>query len=105
MTYKTISVSVQRLLLGVAAGAIAVLASCGQNDRSPPAGLATSDQFRPTMTGRDGGNESSCADHEEPGCPCDTEGDHLQCGKVVETLHDQLICGKGVSVCALGTWS
>jgi hypothetical protein len=104
MTRKAISSSIQRLLLGVA-GAIVALASCDQDERPPLAGSAPSDQLPPTMSWHDGGSEAFCADHDEPGCPCDTEGDHLQCGKVVEKLHDQLVCGKGVSVCTLGTWS
>src|SRR6185436_272187 len=105
MTHKGSSLSLQRLLLGVIAGTIAALASCDQDDRSPPVGSALSDHFVPTQSRRDGGNESTCTESDGPGCPCDTEGDHLQCGKVLEVLHDQLICGKGVSVCTLGTWS
>src|SRR5690242_4735808 len=103
MTRKAIFI--QRLVLGIVAGAIAALTSCDHDERSPPAGFASSDHFSPTLTRRDGGDESSCADRQDPGCPCDTEGEHVQCGKVVETLHDQLVCGQGVSVCTLGTWS
>jgi N-acetylneuraminic acid mutarotase len=107
MTRRATSVRIQRLCLGVVAlaGAIVALASCEEDGRPPPV-EGIGDQVLPTITPRDGGNESFCAEHEdEPGCPCDTEGDHLQCGKVVERLHDQLICGKGVSVCTLGSWS
>lgn len=39
-----------------------------------------------------------------PGCLCDTEGQHLVCGKVVAQLNGQTMCGKGVSVCANGKW-
>lgn len=41
----------------------------------------------------------------EPGCLCDTEGQHLTCGKVVsKNSHGQASCGQGVSVCTNGVW-
>jgi N-acetylneuraminic acid mutarotase len=106
MTRKAIALSIRRLLLGVVAGAIATLASCDQDDdhAPPPEPGVNGGEFLPPIGLRDGGNDF-CADHDEPGCPCDTEGAHLQCGKVVERLHDQIVCGKGVSVCTLGSWS
>lgn len=40
----------------------------------------------------------------EPGCLCDTEGEHLPCGQVTTTLNGQKMCGQGVSVCTNGVW-
>src|SRR4051812_37649411 len=100
MTRRTIALSMQRLRLAISAvAAIATLTNCGTETRPPPSEGATGgDGFVPRLSQRDGGSETECADHEQPGCPCDTEGAHLQCGKVVAELHDQVVCGTGVSV-------
>ncbi len=102
---RAILVCIQRLCLVVVAlaGALAALGSCTEDERSPPF-EPSGDQVLPRTELRDGGN-ALCTDHEQPGCPCDTEGAHLVCGKVVERLHEQIVCGKGVSVCTLGAWS
>jgi hypothetical protein len=107
MTRREIALSIQRLLFGVLVGTIAALASCDQDDQAPPLepGPNGGEYLPPTLTQRDGGNEASCAEHQQPGCPCDTEAAQIQCGKVVERLNDRLICGNGVSVCTLGKWS
>jgi N-acetylneuraminic acid mutarotase len=107
MTRPAIALSIQRLRLGIiaVAGAIATLTSCGHETRPPLERAPGDDYVLPRLHRLDAGNESACADHEQPGCPCDTEGAYLQCGKVVAELHDQLVCGNGVSACTLGTWS
>jgi len=94
----------QSLRLGVFTGFVGMLGPC-EDQHAPPLDESTDDFVVPPFASRDGGDEPRCAEREEPGCPCDTEGAHLQCGEVVERLRDQLICGKGVSVCTLGTWS
>jgi hypothetical protein len=103
MSLVQVARHIQRLRRGVVAvaGAVAVLVSCDEDQLSPPPAAAPDEL---PWTTRDGGNDS-CADRGGPGCPCDTEGARVQCGKVVERLDDRLICGKGVSVCTLGSWS
>jgi N-acetylneuraminic acid mutarotase len=105
MTRRPILVCIQRLCLGIIAlgGAIA-MGSCTEDGHAPFESAPTGDQFLPRTDLRDGGYDL-CANREQPGCPCETEGGHLVCGKVVEKLHDQIVCGKGVSVCTQGTWS
>jgi hypothetical protein len=44
-----------------------------------------------------------CA-HDEPGCPCTTEGARASCGKVTARVGDQTTCGYGSTVCAGGMW-
>ncbi len=40
-----------------------------------------------------------------PGCPCDTEGEHLTCGRVEIQIASQTVCGTGESVCSDGLWA
>jgi hypothetical protein len=44
-----------------------------------------------------------CA-HDQPGCPCTTEGARTGCGKVTARVGDQTTCGYGSAVCAGGKW-
>ena len=44
-----------------------------------------------------------CA-HDEPGCPCTTEGARASCGKITAQIGDQTTCGYGESVCSNGKW-
>jgi hypothetical protein len=44
-----------------------------------------------------------CA-HDEPGCPCTTEGARASCGKVTARVGDQTTCGYGSTVCTGGKW-
>jgi hypothetical protein len=45
----------------------------------------------------------ACAE-AAPGCPCDTEGEHLTCGRVEIQIANQTMCGTGDSVCSEGLW-
>jgi N-acetylneuraminic acid mutarotase len=111
MTSRAFARRLQCLCAGVALlGAVmAALASCSQGDSPPPAPAPDGNQGLPRIEASDGGTTTTstdpCSKAEQPGCPCDTEGAHLVCGKVVAKLHDQLVCGQGVSVCTLGSWS
>ncbi|MCC6522927.1 MAG: hypothetical protein IT373_09720 [Polyangiaceae bacterium] len=81
------------------------VASC-RNDGNPGAPATGG-------TGAQAGNGSACvgvecfecAQHTKPGCPCETEGDHLACGKVEVVLDGQPVCGKGFSTCTNGVWA
>ena len=44
-----------------------------------------------------------CA-HDQPGCPCTSEGARAGCGKVTARVGDQTTCGYGSTVCAGGKW-
>lgn len=45
-----------------------------------------------------------CATHET-GCPCDTEGELLECGSIQERRGDYLICKRGFRTCSDEMWS
>jgi hypothetical protein len=44
-----------------------------------------------------------CASPQE-GCPCDNEGESLDCGKVVDTYDDYVVCSPGTRTCTDGLW-
>jgi hypothetical protein len=99
----TASLDWRRLWVGVlTAVALSIGASCSDDDAPLPRLAPRADAGQAGNTWE--GGSSRCESHDQPGCPCENEGDHLICGKVVIELHGQTICGKGVSVCTNGRW-
>jgi hypothetical protein len=49
-------------------------------------------------------NECYVCAHDQPGCPCTSDGAQTGCGKVTARIGDQTTCGYGVSVCSSGKW-
>ncbi|HLV65319.1 MAG TPA: hypothetical protein VKY73_05885, partial [Polyangiaceae bacterium] len=78
------------LLLG------AVALGCSDDPRPPTAGGA--DGRIPIPPG------DPCA-IPAPGCPCETEGEEVECGKTEERHGDYLTCSIGKRTCTDGKWS
>ncbi|MFO7177664.1 MAG: hypothetical protein DIU78_003090 [Pseudomonadota bacterium] len=74
----------------------AVALGCGDDPRAPAAGGG--DGRIPTLPG------DRCA-IPAAGCPCENEGQEVECGKTEERYGDYLTCSVGTRTCTDGEWS
>jgi hypothetical protein len=51
-----------------------------------------------------GTNQCYVCQHDEPGCPCASEGARASCGLVTARIGNQTTCGYGASICKAGKW-
>jgi len=88
---------VTAVLIGIAMP-IAMVGACAEDrPRTPIVGGGTGEAGGPGIPDR-------CASPNE-GCPCESEGEQLECGHIREQFDDYVTCQMGTRTCADGTWS
>jgi hypothetical protein len=82
--------------------ALLPLLGCGAGDSRPAPSANLDSDGPPSSLHQTAVDECSTP---ETGCPCEEEGEQLDCGTVSEHRGDYAICRPGARTCSGGVWS